>query len=148
MEDFLSSSKESTIGRRTERLVQSVRRKWFKGSSILAEDSSWAPGPVNCKATLPGPRTHSSREVHSPGHSPSAAATCWFLQVTTASAVPSSTRSLKRQGKQKLPQQTQMVSHRDPTCLSHPTISNCSSFYLLPLIQGHLSTNSHRPGVH
>lgn len=38
LEDFLSSSKESTIGRRTERLVQSVRRKWFKGSSILAED--------------------------------------------------------------------------------------------------------------
>lgn len=38
MEDFLSSSKESTTGRRTEKLVQSVRRKRTKGSSILAED--------------------------------------------------------------------------------------------------------------
>lgn len=38
LEGFLSSSKESTIGRRTEGLVQSVRRKRVKGSSILAED--------------------------------------------------------------------------------------------------------------
>lgn len=38
LEGFLSSSNESTIGRRTERLVQSVRRKRIKGSSILAED--------------------------------------------------------------------------------------------------------------
>lgn len=75
LEGFLSSSKESTIGRRTEGLVQSVRRKRVKGSSILAEDSRWAPGPVNCKATLPGPWTNSRREVHSLGHSPSAAAT-------------------------------------------------------------------------
>lgn len=75
MEDFLSSSKESTTGRRTEKLVQSVRRKRTKGSSILAEDSTWAPGPVNCKATFPGPRTHSRRDVHSLGQSPRAVAT-------------------------------------------------------------------------
>ena len=94
LEGFLSSSKESTIGRRTEKLVQRVQRKRVKGSSTSAEDSSWAPGPVNCKATFPGPRTNSRREVHSLGHSPRTAATWWFLQVTTASAVPSSTRSL------------------------------------------------------
>lgn len=75
LEGFLSSSKESTIGRRTERLVQSVRRKRVKGSPVLAEDSGWAPGPINCKATFPGPLTSSRREVHSLGHSPSAAAT-------------------------------------------------------------------------
>lgn len=75
LEGFLSSSKESTTGRRTEALAQSVQRKRAKGSSVLAEDSSWAPGPVNCKATFPGPWTNSRREAHSLGHSPSAAAT-------------------------------------------------------------------------
>lgn len=75
LDGFLSSSKESTIGRRTEGLVQSVQRNMVIGSSTLAEDSSWAPGPANCKPTLPGTRTNSRREAHSLGHSPSAAAT-------------------------------------------------------------------------
>lgn len=38
MEGFFSSSKESTTGRRTEKLVHSVRRKRVKGSSTLVED--------------------------------------------------------------------------------------------------------------